>query len=80
MAAQREWFEKDYYKTLGVAATATPSRLGCRPSTGAAGDTTTGRTAAARTTTGGSSRTGSETRRTTKFPSAPGVPGAAPTR
>ena len=27
MAPQREWFEKDYYKTLGVAATASPKEL-----------------------------------------------------
>jgi len=27
MAPQREWFEKDYYKTLGVAATASPTEL-----------------------------------------------------
>ena len=27
MAAQREWFEKDYYKTLGVAETATPKEI-----------------------------------------------------
>ena len=27
MAAQREWFEQDYYKTLGVADTATPKEI-----------------------------------------------------
>ena len=27
MAPQREWFEKDYYKTLGVASTATPKEI-----------------------------------------------------
>ena len=27
MAAQREWFEKDYYKTLGVSDTATAMRI-----------------------------------------------------
>ena len=27
MAAQREWFEKDYYKTLGVGSTATAKEL-----------------------------------------------------
>ena len=27
MAAQREWFEKDYYKTLGVSETATPKEI-----------------------------------------------------
>ena len=27
MAAQREWFEKDYYKVLGVAQTATPKEI-----------------------------------------------------
>ena len=27
MAPQREWFEKDYYKTLGVSETATPKEI-----------------------------------------------------
>src|SRR6202050_3612722 len=27
MAAQREWFEKDYYKTLGVVSTATDKEI-----------------------------------------------------
>ena len=27
MAAQREWFEKDYYKILGVADSATPKEI-----------------------------------------------------
>ena len=27
MTAQREWFEKDYYKILGVADTATPKEI-----------------------------------------------------
>src|ERR1700742_3284397 len=28
MAAQREWFEKDYYKVLGVVSTATDKEIG----------------------------------------------------
>ena len=27
MAAQREWYEKDYYRVLGVAETATPKEI-----------------------------------------------------